>query len=87
MEILALVKQALRITSTATDGEIGVLISACQVDLASAGVTYSSTNQLHNLALILYAKSHYGLEANADYEKMYESLKRDLALCGATQSS
>ena len=79
------VKSALRIKSNTFDPEIDDLISAAKLDLSISGVKkIIETDALIKRAIIIYSKSHFGLE-NKDsekYQKAYDLLKEHLALCG-----
>jgi hypothetical protein len=81
------VKMALRITSNAFNGEITNIIDAAKAELKLTGVLLSKidnieTDSLLKRAVILYSKSHFGLD-NPDsekYQKAYDSLKTHLVL-------
>ncbi|MCL2080240.1 MAG: head-tail connector protein [Oscillospiraceae bacterium] len=81
--MLKAVKLALRIKSSAFNNELNGLISAAIADLQLAGVSSAGqTDPLMELAVILYVKSHFGLD-NKDaekYLKIYNDLKARLSL-------
>lgn len=83
MALLDDVRQSLRITNTALDTEVQDLIDGAKADLKLSGVNnIQETDPLIKRAIILYAKSHFGLD-NADSEKYmaaFTSLKIHLAL-------
>lgn len=90
------VKSALRIKSTAFDGEVLGLIAACKADLRLAGVlvpevtrrknageAWAEENPLLARAIILYAKAHFGyVEKSERFGDAYEALKAKLSLAG-----
>lgn len=83
---IAVLRQALRINHTHLDGEIVDLIEAARADLILGGILPSRANDetdpLIKRAVLVYAKSEFGLE-NTDSEKYRESyniLKRHLML-------
>lgn len=81
--MLALVKKALRITTTAYDDELQLLINAAFQDLARAGViaemlTENST-PLVKRAVITYCKMNFGLPEDYDrLKKSYDEQKAQL---------
>ena len=83
--MLEKIKLALRIKTTAFDIELGDLIAAAKADLILSGVLTAKVTDADVLiirAVILYVKSHFGLD-NADSEKYqlaYDSLKNHLCL-------
>lgn len=85
MTILADVKTAIRVSTTALDTEIDDIIDACKADLILSGLLAAKvvdTDPLIKRAIIIYAKSQFGID-NKDSEKYwnsYESLKRHLCL-------
>lgn len=83
MAVLDEVRQALRITNTAYDSEIGRLIEAAKLDLSTGGVEVIEVgDQLTLSAIILYAKANFGM-TNPDmekYQKSYGALKITLGL-------
>ena len=86
MAILDVVKTRLRLTSTAFDtDEVTRLIETAKLDLKGAGVAASKivdTDPFIEQAIVLYCKANFGM-ANADmerYEKMYNSIKTQLAI-------
>lgn len=81
--LLAEVKQALRISSSAFDLEIQTLIAACKIDLRKAGVTaQDDSDPMIKRAIILYAKANFGYDnPDADkFQKAYDLLAMSLAL-------
>ena len=85
--LLAEVKTALRITSTAYDAEIATLIDAAQDDLKGGGVSCAAVDAgapdpLIKRAVITYCLANFGMD-NPDAERFglaYHSLKSHLAL-------
>lgn len=81
------VKMALRITTFAFDSEIIGIIDAAKSDLKLSGVIDTKIDSIEDdsllkRAVILYSKSHFGLD-NPDsekYQKAYDSLKTHLVL-------
>lgn len=92
MTLLADVRLALRITSTAFDSEIEGVIAAAKADLIISGVATAAVNAadpdpLVKSAIIVYAKAQFGLD-NADSEKYMQSflsLETALALSAEYQ--
>lgn len=90
--VLGEVKTALRISSTAYDDEVIMLIQAARDDLVTAGVSSSLASAsypppLVKNAIIVYCKSGFGMD-NPDAEKFaasYQSLKTQLALSSEYQ--
>ena len=84
-ETIDAVKGAIRITSAAMNPEIEGIIEACLLDLSISGLkNIVETDPLIKRAIIIYSKSHFGMN-NDDSEKYmasYESLKNHMALCG-----
>lgn len=75
--MLASVKLALRITTTAFDDELNQLIEAAKTDLGIAGVTVpvtteSDLDQIIQRAIITYCKLNFG---ELDRVEMYDRLK------------
>ena len=84
------VKQALRITNKAYDGEVQDLIDAALADLYQSGVFIDieefrqsdTTDPLIKRAIITYCKAHFGYD-NPDSERLNEAyimLKQHLSL-------
>jgi hypothetical protein len=84
LEILEIIKLALRINSFAFDIEISQLIEACKIDLRLAGVNViMDTDPLIQRAVILYVKANFGSNPDSEkYQKSYEMLKCSLAVAG-----
>lgn len=78
--MLALVKVALRITSSAFDDELNMLISAAQTDLGIAGVELPSTlDEICQTAICTYCKMNFGNPSNYDKLKAsYDEQKAQL---------
>jgi hypothetical protein len=78
MAILDDVRKALRKNNSDLDDEIVDIIAAAKLDLTEAGVKNTDeTDKLVKRAIILYAKSNFGM-ANPDmekYQKQYDKLK------------
>jgi len=93
--MLEIVKNALRITSSAYDVEIQGLINACLLDLVSAGVILPiglSGDNLQQLksaatlerAIVLYCKANFGFIDNVErFQQAYSSQKNVLRTSGA----
>lgn len=83
MELLDLVKMALRISTDAYDAELSALIDAAFLDLSAAGVTLftaATADDLVKLAVCTYCKLNFGLPDDADrLAKAYEAQKTQLA--------
>lgn len=83
------VKKELRISGTAADTEIQMLIDAVKLELAESGVlTVSETDALVKMAIMLYCKGHFGYdnpEAERFLEK-YELLRGWLGTASAYNS-
>ena len=83
MNILQAAKLALRITTTAFDGQISDLIDAALLDLETAGVTYVDPNDaLVRQAVITYVRMYFGepdewdrLKASYDEQKAQMSTR------------
>ena len=80
MATLDKVKMALRISTTALDGELSDLISAAQQDLGIAGVSVPSTlDEICTTAIITYCKMHFGLPEETDWlKRSYDEQKAQL---------
>lgn len=83
--MLASIKLALRIKSSAFDEEITELIESSKIDLQISGITkIKEDDPLIRQAIKTYCKANFGLD-NKDsekYQSSYESLKQHLSLCG-----
>ena len=79
--MLAIVKLALRITTTDFDSELTNLIAAAKSDLGIAGVTLPSTiDEICTTAIITYVKMHFGEPDNYQLLKAsYDEQKAQLA--------
>lgn len=79
--MLALVKMALRITTTAFDTEISGLIKAACADLGVVGVTATTeeSDPLLVRAIITYCRLHFGSPDDFDrLKKSYDEQKAQL---------
>ena len=84
--MLSLVKLALRITTTAFDDELNLLIAAAVKDLGIAGVNdngseiaVGTTDSLLKMAIVTYVKMHFGApEDFARLERSYNEQKAQL---------
>lgn len=85
MTMLESVKKALRITSSAFDGEVMDLIESAKLDLNIAGITVSdSPDALIRRAITIYCKANFGFD-NPDADRFRDSyvmLKQHLSLSG-----
>lgn len=83
MELLDLVKMALRISTDAYNAELSALIEAAFLDLSAAGVTLftaATADDLVKMAVCTYCKLNFGLPDDADrLAKAYEAQKTQLA--------
>jgi hypothetical protein len=85
--LIAVIRAALRVTSTAFDAEIDTLIDSAKDDLLLSGIAAAvldaaDPDPLIKRAIILYCKAEFGLD-NPDSEKYmasYRSLETHLAL-------
>lgn len=83
--MLEKVKKSMRISHTAIDGDLQLLIDTCLKDLQMAGINtaLAETDPLLTTACILYVKWMSDFTSKADqYEKAYTNLKISLSLCG-----
>ena len=80
--MLEKVKAALRVKSTAYDGEINDLVSAALADLGIAGVTEKNTDDpLIARAVITYCKMNFGNPRDYDrLNKSYDEQKAQLSM-------
>lgn len=87
-QMLEKLKTNLRVDSGVFDeAELLPMIDACSKDLVNGGVSRTKAidyeDALIQRAVVLYAKAHFGFDANADrFAKAYTSLKECLALAG-----
>ena len=82
-ELLAAVKMALRVTTTAFDSEIESLIDAAQLDLGVAGVVLPETiDALVRTAVITYCRVRFGQPDDYDrLKRAYDEQKAQLSMC------
>lgn len=82
-ELLAQVKLALRISTTAFDDEITDLIASAQLDLGVAGVVVPETlDALVRTAIITYCRMHFGQPDDYDrLKRAYDEQKAQLSTC------
>ncbi|WP_427138947.1 head-tail connector protein [Psychrobacillus psychrodurans] len=83
--MLEVIKKALRISSSAFDGEVTDLIESAKLDLKIAGITVSdSPDALIKRAITIYCKAHFGYDnPEADrFRDSYVMLKQHLSLAG-----
>lgn len=82
--LLALVKQALRISVDAYDTELKMLISAAFLDLTAAGVdlfTATTADDLVKMAVCTYCKANFGNPQDADrIKRSYDEQKAQLSM-------
>lgn len=79
MALLDDAKLALRIVSTAYDGEISRLLLAAEGDLGIVDVEANSTDPLLVQAMITYVRLHFGTPEDSDYlSKSYDEQKAQL---------
>jgi hypothetical protein len=83
MALIDEMKQALRITSTAYNGEIADLILAAKADLGICGLlAIAESDALIKRAITLYCKANFGF-SNPDADRLqqsYEMLRNHLSL-------
>ena len=80
MAMLAKVKKALRVSTTAFDDELTDLISAAVLDLGIAGVIPVEINELVQTAIITYCKMNFGLPEDYDrLKKSYDEMKAQMS--------
>lgn len=81
MAILDDVREALRISNTAYDSELGLLIDAAKLDLGVAGVIVPEEyDALVKTAIITYCKVRFGLPEDAErLTKSYDEQKAQLS--------
>lgn len=77
------VKVALRVSQSATDGEIQMWIDAALADMERVGIDpeyLSEQPALVKAAIVAYAKSHYGMDVleAPRFEKSYRQIVCDL---------
>lgn len=83
--MLALIKTALRITTSAFDDELNMLINACIQDLNASGivgarVSADTSDDLVRQAIVAFCKWRFGDNPNADkMRELYELQKAQLA--------
>lgn len=80
MATLDKVKMALRISTTALDGELTDLINAAEQDLGIAGVIIPNTlDEICTTAIITYCKMRFGLPEDVDWlKRSYDEQKAQL---------
>lgn len=79
MALLDDAKLALRIVTTAYDGEISRLLSAAEGDLGIVDVEADETDPLLVQAMITYVRLHFGTPEDSDYlSKSYDEQKAQL---------
>lgn len=81
--LLAPVRMALRVSTTAFDSEIESLIDAAKLDLGVAGVVLPEyTDALVKTAVITYCRMHFGQPDDYDrLKRSYDEQKAQLATC------
>lgn len=80
--LLTKTRQALRITTTEFDGEIGDLGDAAMADLGIAGVIAEQDDPLITRAVITYVKMNFG-DVVDDYDRLkasYDEQKAQLSM-------
>ena len=82
--MLELVKQALRISTSAFDDELKMLIEAALLDLQTAGVNLFAAvaaDDLVKMAVCTYCKANFGDPEHADrLKKSYDEQKAQLSM-------
>lgn len=82
MDLLNLVKMALRITTDAFNDELNLLIAAAQADLGIAGVVLpAELDEICTRAIITYCKANFGEPDEYDRLKAsYDEQKAQLSM-------
>lgn len=82
MDLLTLLKMALRITTDAFDDELNLLIYAAQADLGIAGVVLpEELDEICKRAIITYCKANFGEPDEYDRIKAsYDEQKAQLSM-------
>lgn len=82
MAMLDQVKSSLRVSTTALDGELNMLIAAAEADLGVAGVTFiEETDPLIIAAVCSFCKWRFGdSEHKEDFRKAYDEQKAQLSM-------
>lgn len=76
-------KDMLREKSNVADIEIRDLIESCVLELEITGVRGKLTDPLYRQAVKLYAKAHFGYDAdNEKFLKAFQNLRDSMALSG-----
>lgn len=70
--MIELCRMAVRVTTTAYDDQLNLLIDAAEKDLNIAGVDYDQADSLVKAAILTYVKVHWDDEA-----KNHDKLKAD----------
>ena len=80
-KLMKLAKQTLGIVESATakDSELEMLLLAGRKDLARAGVSVDTDNELCQKALMTYVKANFGISNPTDKEKFMQSYQLCLA--------
>ena len=81
--LIAAAEQALRITNTTFDSEVGELLDAAFLDMGVAGVSVpTELDALVKTAAITYVKMHFGQPDEYDrLKRSYDEQKAQLATC------
>lgn len=76
--LLTEIKRVLRVTSSAFDGEVGMLADAAIADMTRAGVSESCVGEMGPLvrqAVCLYCKANFGFD-NDEAARLQESYRQ-----------
>lgn len=73
MTLLEKLKIALRLTTNAYDADLTGLIQAAELDLGIAGVEYQEIDALVERAIITYAKMHFFVLNDGEYDRLKKS--------------
>lgn len=66
VELIKKIKKRIRAMSDAADEEVDDLIESCRKELELAGVYGDEVDPTYYHAIVLYCKSHYGYDEDAD---------------------
>lgn len=80
--MIDLVKQALRITSSAFDTEIELLINGALADIGITGASVADADPLVQRAVVTYCKANFGDPDGYDkFKASYDEQKAQLQSC------
>lgn len=84
MELLSVIKTAIRLKTDSFDDELTLLVAACKKDMRISGVdAVYDDDPLTKRAIILYIKANFGdLDEGGRYQTAYDHLKNAMAVSG-----